>query len=257
MRRKKSSRVSVGRLGDGYWCEVELMVIRLAYRRHEIREAWSNIIGIANRGPSKGRIGERRRSWQHLGSENTHERTRGLVFKQGGLANQAAYLWRNSLLFGHLNSLHVYSPAIIKPRRWFQWFPPSAHPRFINTLSYNGWRRCCKFWCSHSLWPSPRPQQEVVQQQAVSIPNNMYLQNSPSHFQPNSLIALNGWIVLLLITSSTNGYDGSMMNGLQSLPYWDEYFGKPRGSKLGLLNAIQVRAINSATLVLLLIFAYF
>lgn len=31
------------------------------------------------------------------------------------------------------------------------------------------------------------------------------------------------------------------MNGLQSLPYWKEYFGNPTGGKLGLLNAIQVR----------------
>ncbi|KAF9467734.1 hexose transporter [Collybia nuda] len=53
------------------------------------------------------------------------------------------------------------------------------------------------------------------------------------------IIALNAWIVLLLITSSTNGYDGSMMNGLQSLPYWKEYFNNPTGGKLGLLNAIQ------------------
>ncbi|EPQ52118.1 hexose transporter [Gloeophyllum trabeum ATCC 11539] len=53
------------------------------------------------------------------------------------------------------------------------------------------------------------------------------------------LLALNGWIVLLLITSSTNGYDGSMMNGLQSLPQWANYFGNPTGGKLGLLNAIQ------------------
>ncbi|KDQ58455.1 hypothetical protein JAAARDRAFT_34256 [Jaapia argillacea MUCL 33604] len=53
------------------------------------------------------------------------------------------------------------------------------------------------------------------------------------------LIALNAWIVLLLITSSTNGYDGSMMNGLQSLPQWAGYFGHPTGGKLGLLNAIQ------------------
>lgn len=54
------------------------------------------------------------------------------------------------------------------------------------------------------------------------------------------LIALNGWIVLLLITSSTNGYDGSMMNGLQSLPQWQSAFNYPTGGKLGLLNAIQV-----------------
>ncbi|KAL0959684.1 hypothetical protein HGRIS_011382 [Hohenbuehelia grisea] len=53
------------------------------------------------------------------------------------------------------------------------------------------------------------------------------------------LIALNAWIVLLLITSSTNGYDGSMMNGLQSLPQWKDYFNSPSGSMLGLLNAIQ------------------
>ncbi|KAE9395749.1 hexose transporter [Gymnopus androsaceus JB14] len=53
------------------------------------------------------------------------------------------------------------------------------------------------------------------------------------------LIALNGWIVLLLITSSTNGYDGSMMNGLQSLPQWQSYFKNPDSSELGLLNAIQ------------------
>ncbi|KAF5343419.1 hypothetical protein D9758_011830 [Tetrapyrgos nigripes] len=53
------------------------------------------------------------------------------------------------------------------------------------------------------------------------------------------LIILHAWIVLLLITSSTNGYDGSMMNGLQSLPQWKGYFNNPSDSQLGLLNAIQ------------------
>jgi hypothetical protein len=45
------------------------------------------------------------------------------------------------------------------------------------------------------------------------------------------LIALNAWIVLFLITSSTNGYDGSMMNGLQSLTQWNEAFGYPSTSR--------------------------
>jgi len=54
------------------------------------------------------------------------------------------------------------------------------------------------------------------------------------------LISLNGWIFLLLITSSTNGYDGSMMNGLQSLKQWDDYFHNPSSGMLGLLNAIQL-----------------
>jgi sugar porter (SP) family MFS transporter len=53
------------------------------------------------------------------------------------------------------------------------------------------------------------------------------------------IIVLNAWIVLLLITSSTNGYDGSMMNGLQSIDHWRLYFGDPKGGTLGLFNAIQ------------------
>ncbi|KAG9313571.1 hexose transporter [Chiua virens] len=53
------------------------------------------------------------------------------------------------------------------------------------------------------------------------------------------LIVLNAWIVLLLITSSTTGYDGSMMNGLQSLTQWQAAFDYPSGGNLGLLNAIQ------------------
>ncbi|KAG9313567.1 hexose transporter [Chiua virens] len=53
------------------------------------------------------------------------------------------------------------------------------------------------------------------------------------------LITLHAWIVLLLITSSTNGYDGSMMNGLQSLAQWESAFNNPSGGMLGLLNAIQ------------------
>ena len=37
----------------------------------------------------------------------------------------------------------------------------------------------------------------------------------------------------------TVGYDGSMMNGLQSLTTWKTYFNNPTGSTLGLFNAIQ------------------
>ncbi|KAJ7469437.1 hexose transporter [Mycena latifolia] len=53
------------------------------------------------------------------------------------------------------------------------------------------------------------------------------------------LIILNGWIFLLLITSSTSGYNASMMNGLQFLTQWTDYFHSPTKGKLGLLNAIQ------------------
>lgn len=45
--------------------------------------------------------------------------------------------------------------------------------------------------------------------------------------------------VLLIITSMTNGYDGSIMNGLQTLPQWQSIMGEPTGGTLGILNAIQ------------------
>ncbi|KAH9915058.1 general substrate transporter [Epithele typhae] len=53
------------------------------------------------------------------------------------------------------------------------------------------------------------------------------------------LLKLNLCIALLLITSTTNGYDGSMMNGLQTLPQWNQAFDYPQSAKLGLLSAIQ------------------
>ncbi|EIN07439.1 general substrate transporter [Punctularia strigosozonata HHB-11173 SS5] len=58
-------------------------------------------------------------------------------------------------------------------------------------------------------------------------------------YNDRRMITLNAWIVLFLITSSTNGFDGSMMNGLQALPQWNSAFNNPAGSQLGLLNAIQ------------------
>ena len=47
-------------------------------------------------------------------------------------------------------------------------------------------------------------------------------------------------ILSSLITSSTIGYDGSMMNGLQSLPQWQSAFNNPSNGMLGVLNAITV-----------------
>ncbi|KAL2815270.1 general substrate transporter [Aspergillus cavernicola] len=40
-----------------------------------------------------------------------------------------------------------------------------------------------------------------------------------------------------MITSATNGYDGSLMNGLEALDSWNESYHHPNGSTLGLLAA--------------------
>ena len=39
-----------------------------------------------------------------------------------------------------------------------------------------------------------------------------------------------------MITNSSNGYDGSLLNGLQSLPQWREYYNAPTGAVLGALS---------------------
>ncbi|KAI9147194.1 Lactose permease [Paramyrothecium foliicola] len=41
-----------------------------------------------------------------------------------------------------------------------------------------------------------------------------------------------------VVSYATSGYDGSMMNSLQTVSYWDDYFDNPRGAKLGLMSAI-------------------
>ena len=40
-----------------------------------------------------------------------------------------------------------------------------------------------------------------------------------------------------LFIESTSGFDSSMMNGMQALTYWKEFFNYPKGGQLGLLVA--------------------
>ncbi|KAL2406685.1 Lactose permease [Exophiala dermatitidis] len=44
---------------------------------------------------------------------------------------------------------------------------------------------------------------------------------------------------ILFLGSTINGYDGSLLNGLQTMVPWQDYFGHPSGSTLGLFTAIQ------------------
>jgi MFS family permease len=53
------------------------------------------------------------------------------------------------------------------------------------------------------------------------------------------LLKLNAIILSLLMYSGTVGYDGSMMNGLQSLHQWQTFMNHPTGAWLGFINAIQ------------------
>uniref|UniRef100_A0A0W0G5Z6 Major facilitator superfamily (MFS) profile domain-containing protein n=1 Tax=Moniliophthora roreri TaxID=221103 RepID=A0A0W0G5Z6_MONRR len=46
-----------------------------------------------------------------------------------------------------------------------------------------------------------------------------------------------GWVVTLYLSVFALGYDTSLINGLQALPQWNEYFNHPTGSRLGLIVA--------------------
>ncbi|GME23976.1 putative hexose transporter protein [Neofusicoccum parvum] len=44
---------------------------------------------------------------------------------------------------------------------------------------------------------------------------------------------------ILFLGATINGYDGSLLNGLQTMDPWQEYFGHPTSARLGLFTAIQ------------------
>lgn len=56
-------------------------------------------------------------------------------------------------------------------------------------------------------------------------------------YKDKNLRKLYIYIVILILSNTANGFDGSMMNGLQTLSYWRDYFDNPTGSLLGLFNA--------------------
>ena len=48
-----------------------------------------------------------------------------------------------------------------------------------------------------------------------------------------SLLKLNFLLLCALLTQTASGFDSSMLNGMQSLPTWQAFFGQPKGSRLG------------------------
>ncbi|PCG90188.1 Major facilitator superfamily domain, general substrate transporter [Penicillium occitanis (nom. inval.)] len=63
-------------------------------------------------------------------------------------------------------------------------------------------------------------------------------QDNKGWYQRAHLVKLNLIILSLCQFSSNNGFDGSIMNGLQSLPLWHEFMHTPTGAWLGFINAI-------------------
>ncbi|KAJ2917422.1 hypothetical protein MD484_g2970, partial [Candolleomyces efflorescens] len=53
------------------------------------------------------------------------------------------------------------------------------------------------------------------------------------------LVLLNIALIIPLMSSIVNGLDSSLVNGLQILPQWKEYFGNPQGKLLGIIGSAQ------------------
>ena len=52
----------------------------------------------------------------------------------------------------------------------------------------------------------------------------------------SNLRTLNILLLCAIMSDVTNGYDGSMLNGIQSVKEWQIYFGKPTGARLGTIT---------------------
>lgn len=54
-------------------------------------------------------------------------------------------------------------------------------------------------------------------------------------YKKRYLLILNLFMLIPYLSSTTNGYDGSLLNGLQSMSQWQEFFDHPKGERLGSL----------------------
>ncbi|CAG9984775.1 unnamed protein product [Clonostachys byssicola] len=58
-------------------------------------------------------------------------------------------------------------------------------------------------------------------------------------YRKRHLIILNAYAYSLSLLAAANGFDGTMMNGLQALPAWQEFMNHPTGAWLGFIGAAQ------------------
>ncbi|KAH8812495.1 general substrate transporter [Xylogone sp. PMI_703] len=80
--------------------------------------------------------------------------------------------------------------------------------------------------------------QIVVQKGAETTIDVQKLLDRPWYKYPH-LRHLYAWLLVVLVVQATNGLDGSIMNGMQTLTYWQSYFHHPTGSQLGIFNGTQ------------------
>lgn len=71
--------------------------------------------------------------------------------------------------------------------------------------------------------------------EGLSLKDVIPQRNKP-WYKDTTLLKLNTLMLCALLTQVASGYDSSMLNGMQSLPQWQAYFGKPKGVRLGAMT---------------------
>lgn len=98
---------------------------------------------------------------------------------------------------------------------------------------------------------SDLPKNEEMEVEVVSshISMTKYLpQWSKRWYQYPHFRALYFHVAVVTLASTNNGYDGSMLNGLQSLSSWHDSMGNPEGQKLGALSNGTIFGVVISTL---------
>ncbi|PSN59655.1 general substrate transporter [Corynespora cassiicola Philippines] len=81
-----------------------------------------------------------------------------------------------------------------------------------------------------------KPKAEVFHHEEADVASHPMEDTRPWYQQPE-LRKLYLLMPFLFLGSTTLGYDGSLLNGLQTMPAWQTFFHHPTGSRLGLLGA--------------------
>lgn len=96
-----------------------------------------------------------------------------------------------------------------------------------------------------------KAQFDTKQQRDQAVEYNLMAQlpeyNGRKWFQIPHLLKLNSIILIISLTSTNYGYDGSMVNALQSMPNWMGAIGIPSGATLGgVTNGVVFGAIMAS-----------
>ncbi|KAH6891520.1 general substrate transporter [Thelonectria olida] len=65
---------------------------------------------------------------------------------------------------------------------------------------------------------------------------DMIPENRKPWWKDRTLLKLNTLLLCALLTQTASGFDASSINGLQSLPQWQKFFGEPTGTRLGAMT---------------------